>query len=147
MPKVWVINGPNLNLLGQRKRDHYEVQTYQELVQSLQSKAAQMDLTVECYQSNHEGDLIDWIQAAQYQVDGVIINAGGLTHTSISLHDALETLKCPKIEVHISNIYTREKFRHKSLVSPVVNGMIAGFGQKGYILALEHIKTLIKANN
>ncbi|MBW8309174.1 MAG: type II 3-dehydroquinate dehydratase [Candidatus Paracaedibacteraceae bacterium] len=147
MPKIWVINGPNLNFLGQRNLAHYEGQTYQELVQSLLSKAAKMDLIVECYQSNHEGDLIDWIQAAQTQADGVIINAGGLTHTSISIHDALEALECPKIEVHISNIYAREEFRHKSLLSSVVNGMIAGFGQKGYILALEHIKTLIKANN
>ncbi|AIK96986.1 type II 3-dehydroquinate dehydratase [Candidatus Odyssella acanthamoebae] len=147
MHKIWVINGPNLNLLGQRNLDHYEGQTFDELTQLLHTKAKEMDLIVECRQSNHEGDLVDWIQAAKSQVEGIIINAGGLTHTSVSIHDALEILECPKIEVHISNIYAREEFRRKSLVSPVVNGMIAGFGQKGYILALEHIKTLIKANN
>jgi 3-dehydroquinate dehydratase-2 len=147
MHKVWVINGPNLNLLGQRNLEHYGSQSYDQLIQALQDKAKALNLAIECHQSNHEGDLVDWIQAAKSQVKGLIINAGGLTHTSVSIHDALDNLDCPKIEVHISNIYSREEFRRKSLVSPVVNGMIAGFGQKGYILALEHIKTLIKANN
>lgn len=147
MSRVWVLNGPNLNLLGIRSPSVYESQTYDQLINGIKKRSLELELIVQCYQSNHEGDLIDWIQQAHDNADGIIINAGGLTHTSVSIRDALEILKIPKIEVHISNIYAREFFRHESLISPVVHGMIAGFGQKGYILALEHIKSLIKANN
>lgn len=143
MPKVWILNGPNLNMLGQRSTDLYGVNSYADLCKSLQDNATDLGIDLDCLHSNHEGDLIDWIQQAAMQVDGLIINAGGLTHTSVSVRDALEFLEIPKIEVHITNIYAREDFRRASLLAPVVNAMIAGFGQKGYILALEHIKTLI----
>lgn len=145
MFNVWVINGPNINMLGTRQPHIYGELTLDCLVAALHNKAQDLKLTVECRQSNHEGQLIDWLQQAADQAQAIIINAGGLTHTSVSLHDTLENLTIPKVEVHISNIYAREEFRHKSLISPVVNAVIAGCGQKGYILALEYIHTLIQA--
>lgn len=147
MVNIWVINGPNINFLGTRCPSFYGSQTFNQLIESMQYKAAELGATLDCRQSNHEGDLIDWIQDAKDKATGLIINAGGLSHNSISIHDALEMLEIPKIEVHITNIYAREEFRQKSLISPAVHAMIAGFGQKGYILALEHIVTLIKAHN
>lgn len=146
MLNIWVINGPNLNLVGQRG-SLYGDNSYDQLVQTLNDYAASSGVNLTCLQSNSEGQLIDWIQDARHKVDGLIINAGGYTHTSVALHDALELLDKQKIEVHITNIYNRESFRQKSLISMVVNAVIAGFGQKGYILALEHMITTLKAQN
>ena len=146
MFKIWVINGPNLNLVGQRG-SLYGDKSYDQLVQTLSDYAASSGVNLTCLQSNSEGQLIDWIQDARHKADGLIINAGGYTHTSVALHDALELLDKQKIEVHITNIYNRESFRQKSLISMVVNAVIAGFGQKGYILALEHMITTLKAQN
>lgn len=146
MFKIWVINGPNLNLVGQRG-SLYGDNSYDQLVQTLSDYAASSGVNLTCLQSNSEGQLIDWIQDARHKADGLIINAGGYTHTSVALHDALELLDKQKIEVHITNIYNRESFRQKSLISMVVNAVIAGFGQKGYILALEHMITTLKAQN
>jgi 3-dehydroquinate dehydratase-2 len=146
MPKIWVINGPNLNLLGQRG-NLYGDNSYNQLVKTLTDYAASSGVELICLQSNSEGQLIDWVQDARHKADGLIINAGGYSHTSVALHDALELLDKQKIEVHITNIYNRESFRQKSLISLVVNAVIAGFGQKGYILALEHMITTLKAQN
>lgn len=146
MPSIWIVNGPNLNLLG--KRDSiYGHQTYDELVNDLELHATQNEVQINCFQTNHEGEIIDLLHKAHANSAGIIINAGGYTHTSVSIHDALESLEKPKIEVHITNIYSREVFRQKSLISPVVNAVIAGFGQKGYILALDHMITMLKAQN
>ena len=146
MFKIWLINGPNLNMLGARG-GQYGQGTYDDLVHNITNHAVGQDIQLIPFQSNHEGDLIDLIQQARIDADGLIINAGGYTHTSVSLHDALELLDKPKIEVHITNIYSRDVFRQKSLISPVVNAVIAGFGQKGYFLALDHMITMLKAHN
>ncbi len=146
MFRIWVINGPNLNLIGERGKI-YGDNNYEQLTQILAKIAESTAVQLTCLQSNSEGQLIDWIQAARHQADGIILNAGGYTHTSVALHDALDLLDKPKIEVHITNIYARENFRQKSLLSPVVNAVIAGFGQKGYILALEHMITTLKAQD
>ncbi len=146
MFKIWVINGPNLNLIGERGKI-YGDDNYEQLTQTLAKIAESIAVQLTCLQSNSEGQLIDWIQAARHEADGIILNAGGYTHTSVALHDALDLLDKPKIEVHITNIYVRESFRQKSLLSPVVNAVIAGFGQKGYILALEHMITTLKAQD
>ncbi len=146
MFKIWVINGPNLNLIGERGKI-YGDDNYEQLTQTLAKIAESIAVQLTCLQSNSEGQLIDWIQAARHEADGIILNAGGYTHTSVALHDALDLLDKPKIEVHITNIYARESFRQKSLLSPVVNAVIAGFGQKGYILALEHMITTLKAQD
>lgn len=146
MFKIWLINGPNLNMLGARG-EQYGQDTYDDLIHNLTDHAVGQNTQLTAFQSNHEGDLIDLIQQARTEADGLIINAGGYTHTSVSLHDALELLDKPKIEVHITNIYSRDVFRQKSLISPVVNAVIAGFGQKGYILALDHMITMLKAHN
>ncbi|MBX3486728.1 MAG: type II 3-dehydroquinate dehydratase [Candidatus Paracaedibacteraceae bacterium] len=146
MFKIWVLNGPNLNLIGERGKI-YGDDNYEQLTQTLAKIAESIAVQLTCLQSNSEGQLIDWIQAARHEADGIILNAGGYTHTSVALHDALDLLDKPKIEVHITNIYARESFRQKSLLSPVVNAVIAGFGQKGYILALEHMITTLKAQD
>ncbi len=146
MFRIWVINGPNLNLIGERGKI-YGDNNYEQLTQILAKIAESTAVQLTCLQSNSEGQLIDWIQAARHEADGIILNAGGYTHTSVALHDALDLLDKPKIEVHITNIYARENFRQKSLLSPVVNAVIAGFGQKGYILALEHMITTLKAQD
>lgn len=134
---VYVLNGPNLNRLGSRERTVYGRATLRQIENSLSKKAKALGLAIVCRQSNHEGDLIDWIQEAGKKASALVINPGGYSHTSVAIRDALAGLSIPAIEVHISNIHAREKFRRTSLMSPVVAGVIAGLGARGYELALE----------
>ncbi|MGF1607702.1 MAG: type II 3-dehydroquinate dehydratase [Rhodothalassiaceae bacterium] len=134
---IWVLNGPNLNLLGRRRPDVYGSVDLAGLEQRLTAHAQRRGLTAQCRQSNHEGQLIDWLHQANDDAGGVILNAGAYTHSSIALHDAVEAIAIPVIEVHLSNIHAREPFRHTSLVAPQALGVIAGFGVLGYELALD----------
>jgi 3-dehydroquinate dehydratase-2 len=134
---IYVLNGPNLNLLGEREPAIYGTATLGNLETLSQDTAAQLGATIVFRQSNHEGELVDWVQEARRQAGAVVINAGGYTHTSVALHDALKVLTIPVVEVHLSNPGNREDFRHKSLVSPAASGVIAGFGPLGYRFAIE----------
>ena len=144
MKKIIILNGPNLNLLGEREKSQYGTLTLKEIEKICDEFARKNDLNVSFFQSNIEGELVEEIQNSRNNKDGLIINAGGYTHTSVSIHDALKILKIPIIELHISNIYNREDFRHKSLISKVANGIICGFGAEGYIMALESMKKFLK---
>jgi 3-dehydroquinate dehydratase II len=135
-PPVWIIQGPNLNMLGHRDPAMYGSGTLDELHRELMELAEQHHTPVLCRQSNHEGQLIDWLHDARTQAGGVIINPGGYSHTSVALRDAVELIPCPVIEVHLSNIAAREPFRQHSLISPVASGVITGLGAAGYKLAL-----------
>ncbi len=142
---VWVLNGPNLNFLGTREPDVYGQLSLAQVVDELQVRARGMQVALVCKQTNHEGELIDWLQEAVLQrVDGVVINPGGLTHQSVVLRDALACVKAPKVEVHVSNIYARESFRRRSLISPIVDGVISGLGVDGYHLALQAVVRLAR---
>ena len=143
MKKVFIINGPNLNMLGKREQEIYGNITLNELEKICADEAKKLDFNIYFFQSNSEAEIIDKIQECN-QFDGLIVNAGAFTHTSIAIHDALKILKIPKIEVHISNIYSREEFRKKSFISPAVHGIIAGFGIDVYIIALRSLKYLFK---
>jgi 3-dehydroquinate dehydratase-2 len=135
---VFVLNGPNLNLLGTREPEIYGSDTLDDIAGMLDDRAQALGLTIDLRQSNHEGHLIDWLhEARSVGAAAVILNAGALTHTSVALYDAIKAITLPVIEVHLSNPHARENFRHKSFVSPVAKGVIAGFGAKGYLLALE----------
>ncbi len=134
---IYCLNGPNLNLLGEREPAIYGSATLADLEKLSQAAAAPLGATVIFRQSNHEGELVDWVQEARRQAQAVIINAGGYTHTSVALHDALKVLTIPVVEVHLSNPGIREDFRHKSLISPAASGLIAGFGVLGYRLAIQ----------
>ena len=136
---ILVINGPNLNMLGQREPEIYGSTTLPEIEQSIQTRATEIGIAVEFFQSNAEGEILDHIQQRGPGSDGIILNGGALTHTSIALRDALATLGVPIVEVHISNIYAREEFRHTSLTAPVSSGIISGLGPQGYLLALEYL--------
>ena len=144
-PVVVVLHGPNLNLLGSREPKVYGHTTLREIDQTLVARGRELGLVVETFQSNHEGALIDRIQQARGQAQGLVINAGGLTHTSVSLRDAIAAVALPTIEVHLSNLYAREDFRHHSFLAPVCLGQIAGLGPMSYRLALEGLATLIQA--
>jgi len=138
MPKIIaVINGPNLNLLSVREPDIYGPVSLEQIIKVLEKKAQQAGYEIKATQSNSEGDIINAVQDAMYTCAGIIINPGGLAHTSISLRDALSAIKVPAIEVHVSNVYAREEFRHHSYVSGVVKGVISGLGAHGYELALD----------
>ncbi len=139
---IFVLNGPNLNLLGSREPEIYGSTTLADIEAQVRARAAQAALTVDFRQSNHEGDLVDWLQEARTKAAGVILNAGAYTHTSVALHDALKALEIPVIEVHISNPYRREPFRHTSYISPAVTGTICGVGAQGYALAVEALAAL-----
>lgn len=136
-PKFIVLHGPNLNLLGEREPHIYGTTTLSELNQQLSTQAKVAGFELECFQSNHEGALIDAIQGARHSTMGLIINPGGFTHTSVALRDALAAYSHPIIEVHLSNIHQREEFRHHSYISAIATGVICGLGIKGYCLALE----------
>ena len=140
---VFILNGPNLNLLGMREPDIYGSETLADLDARCRARAKALGLLVEARQSNSEAELIGWIQEAHSAACGIIINAAAYTHTSVALHDALKLAKVPVIEIHLSNIYKRESFRHRSHVSPVAHGVICGFGAHGYELALEALAELL----
>ena len=144
MKKIIILNGPNLNLLGEREKSQYGSITLDDIEKNCKEFAKNNELVLTFFQSNIEGVLVEKIQASRNSHDGLIINAGGYTHTSVAIHDALKILKIPIIELHISNIYNREDFRHKSLISNVVNGVICGFGENGYIMALGAIKKYLQ---
>ena len=143
MKKVLIINGPNLNLLGKRETEIYGKKTLKQIELECLEHFKDEKIELEFFQSNSESEIIDKIHVSQ-NFDGIIINAGAFTHTSIAIHDALKIIKVPKIEVHISNIYTREEFRKKSFISPVVDGIIAGFGTNVYRVAINSLKQLKK---
>ncbi|MBQ7864259.1 MAG: type II 3-dehydroquinate dehydratase [Lachnospiraceae bacterium] len=143
--KLLVINGPNLNFLGIREKGIYGSESYEGLVERLQEKAKQDGIELECFQDNGEGAIIDRIQKAYFdKTDGIIINPGAYAHYSIAIRDALASIEVPKIEVHISNVYKREEFRHKSVITPVCTGEILGLGLNGYFLAMDAMKELCK---
>ena len=133
--KLLIINGPNLNLVGKREKDIYGPQTFAAYLKKLRSRYP--DVRIEYFQSNIEGEIIDALQKAGFLFDGIILNAGGYTHTSVSIADAIRAITAPVIEVHISNIFARESFRHTSLIAPAVKGSIIGFGLDSYRLAIE----------
>ena len=138
MPTIFVLNGPNLNLLGTREPAIYGRDTLDDIAARLEGRARELDLTIDMRQSNHEGHLVDWLHEARaVSARAVILNAGGFTHTSVAIHDAIKAVTVPVIEVHLSNPHAREDFRHVSLIGRAARGTIAGFGALSYILALE----------
>ena len=145
--KIIIINGPNINLLGEREQSQYGSTTFDQLKENCLKKGQEIDLEVEFAQSNIEGELVNIIQDARKKYDGIIINAAGFTHTSVAIRDALDLFKKPIIELHISNIYKREEFRHKSLISGVVTGGIFGLGSDGYILAIISLQKILLNEN
>jgi len=145
--KITIINGPNLNLLGEREKEKYGKATLKQIEQNCKKFGKKKNIQIAFKQSNIEGKIIDYIQESRKKVDGLIINAAGYTHTSVAIRDALMILKIPIIELHITNIYNREKFRHKSLLSKAARSVICGFGVNGYILALEGLNEIIKNEN
>ena len=145
--KIVIINGPNLNLLGEREQSQYGSVTFKQLKENCIKKSNEIGIGLEFAQSNIEGELVDLIQDARKKYDGMIINAAGFTHTSVAIRDALDLFKKPIIELHISNIYKREEFRHKSLISDIATGGIFGLGVEGYILAIISIEKILKNEN
>ena len=147
MNNIIIINGPNLNLLGEREQSQYGSSNYEELKKNCFDQAKKHNINLEFKQSNIEGEIVNFIQDSRNKFDGMIINAAGFTHTSVAIRDALDLFKKPIIELHISNIYKREKFRHKSLISDIVTGGIFGLGTEGYILAIISIQKILKNEN
>ena len=147
MNNIVIINGPNLNLLGEREQSQYGSITFKKLKENCLNKAKELDISLQFSQSNIEGEIVTTIQEAKSKFDGIIINAAGFTHTSVAIRDALDVYKKPIIELHISNIYKREEFRHKSLISDIVTGGIFGLGSDGYILAIIAMQKLLKNEN
>ncbi len=138
-----VLSGPNLNMLGTREPDIYGTMTLEQIHNALQQRAASLNITVSCFQSNYEGALIDYIQQHAQEAAGIVINPGAFTHYSIALRDAISGSKIPAIEVHLSNVYAREEFRHHSVIAAICRGQIAGLGWRGYLLALEALAALV----
>ena len=147
MSKILIINGPNLNLLGEREQSQYGKKDYKFLEEICLNRAKELKIDLEIKQSNVEGEIVNIIQDSRNTHDGIIINAGGYTHTSVAIRDALSVFKKPIIELHISNIYTREDFRHKSMISDVATGGIFGLGLDGYILAINSMQKLLQNGN
>ncbi len=141
MSKILVIHGPNLDLLGKRETDIYGEDTIESINESIRKEAESSSLEVEFFQSNHEGDIVDKIN--QTEAVGILINPAAYTHTSVAIHDALRAKQVPTVEVHLSNIYAREEFRHKSLIAPVATGQISGFGPESYVLGLKALAGII----
>ena len=144
---ILVLNGPNLNLLGVREPKTYGSDTLADIEEACLERAAALDLSLDFRQSNHEGQLIDWIQEARESADGIIINAGAYTHTSVAILDALRACELPIIEVHLSNVFAREAYRHHSYISAVARGVICGFGAQSYILALDAIAYVLEGES
>ena len=144
---IIVINGPNLNLLGEREQSQYGSVTFDELKKNCIHHSKTLEINIKFAQSNIEGEIVTIIQEAKKKYDGLIINAAGFTHTSVAIRDALAIFNKPSIELHISNIYKREEFRHKSMISDVVTGIICGLGTNGYILAINAMHELLKNGN
>ena len=144
MNKIIILNGPNLNLLGEREKNQYGNFTLKDVERKCNEYSNKNDIELSLFQSNIEGELVDQIQNSRDNQDGLIINAGGYTHTSVAIHDALKILKIPIIELHISNIYNREEFRHKSLISKVAKAIICGFGVDGYLISLQAMNKFIE---
>ena len=147
MSNIIIINGPNLNLLGEREKDKYGNTSIEEIKKNCLSFSKEHNINLTFFQSNVEGEIVNEIQNARNNQNCVIINAGGYTHTSVAIHDALKVLKIPIIELHITNIYKREEFRHKSLISSLASGIICGLGAQGYTLALKASIDLLKNEN
>lgn len=146
MKPVFVLNGPNLNLLGLREPAIYGAATLQDVEARCRAHAASLGLDIDFRQSNVEGELVTWIHEARDKASGIAINAGAYTHTSVALHDALKAADLPSVEVHLSNVHKREAFRHHSYIAPAVNGVICGFGTESYVLALSALHSIITAN-
>ena len=144
MDKIIILNGPNLNLLGEREKDKYGNIALSDVENNCKEYAKKNDIALSFFQSNIEGEIVEIIQKTRNEQDGLIINAGGYTHTSVAIHDALKILKIPIIELHITNIYNREEFRHKSLISNIATSILCGFGTDGYIMALQAMKNYLK---
>lgn len=142
---VFILNGPNLNLLGTREPDIYGRTTLAEIQANCRKAAAASDFEIDFRQSNKEGDLVDWVQEAGSSAKGIIINPGAYSHTSIAIRDALQGIGIPAIEVHISNIFARERFRRHSFISPVAAGVICGFGPDGYVLAVDALRKIVSS--
>jgi 3-dehydroquinate dehydratase II len=147
MSKIIILNGPNLNLLGEREKKQYGSFTLKDIEKICNEFADKNSIDLSMFQSNIEGELVEKIQNSRNEQQGLIINAGGYTHTSVAIHDALKILKIPIIELHISNIYNREEFRHKSLISKLAKGIICGFGADGYIMALKAMSKYLNNEN
>ena len=145
--KIIIINGPNLNLLGEREQSQYGSTTFEEIKENCLKKSNEIGVELEFTQSNVEGELVNLIQDSRKKYDGMIINAAGFTHTSVAIRDSLDLFKKPIIELHISNIYKREEFRHKSLISDIATGGIFGLGAEGYILAIISIQKILQNEN
>ena len=145
--RILIINGPNLNLLGEREQSQYGSVSFDELKENCLKKSKELNINLDFIQSNIEGEIVTIIQDARKKYDGMIINAAGFTHTSVSIRDALDVFKKPIIELHISNIYKREEFRHKSMISGVATGVICGLGANGYILAINAMQELLINGN
>jgi len=145
-PKILVIHGPNLNMLGKREPEIYGNTTLDDINKHLSEKAVKLDCSVDTFQSNHEGDIVEKIQDIKGKYDGLIINSAAYTHTSVAIRDAILLLDIPVIEIHLSNIYKREPFRHKSMLADAVFGQITGFGVNSYLLAMDAIADLITAS-
>lgn len=144
MNTILILNGPNLNMLGLREPEVYGRETLADVANMCQAYGGRLGLVVEFQQTNHEGQMIDWIHNARGRIKGIVINPGAWTHTSIAIHDALIAAEVPVIEVHISNVHRREEFRHASYVSRVAKGVLAGFGTDGYRMAIQHYACLLK---
>ena len=144
MNKIIILNGPNLNLLGEREKEKYGNITLKDIENNCKEFAKKNNIDLSVFQSNIEGALVEEIQKARKEQHGLIINAGAYTHTSVAIHDALKVLKIPIVELHITNIYNREEFRHKSLISKIATSVLCGFGTDGYIMALQAMKNYLK---
>ncbi len=144
MKKIIILNGPNLNLLGEREVKQYGKFTLNDLDKNCKEHAKKINVDLSLYQTNIEGEIVEKIQESRNTQNGLIINAGGYTHTSVAIHDALKIIKIPIIELHISNIYNREEFRQKSLISKIAKGIICGFGAEGYIMAMNAMKNFLE---
>lgn len=144
--KILILHGPNLNLLGQREPGVYGTLTLAAINERLEQDAVELQVAIDCRQSNHEGTLIDWIHEALGQFDGLVINPGGYTHTSVAIRDAIAGVAIPTVEVHLSNIHKRESFRHHSYIAPVAIGQISGFGPESYRLGLRALVTQLRSS-